>query len=134
MILGLGIDVASKERLRAALERHGESFRERVLTERERLALASRRDADDALAGSWAAKEATVKALGGAAAFAWHDIEIARDEGGRPSLDLRGAARAAADRLGVARAWVSISHDAGVAVAVVVLEGEAPAPPTEERP
>ena len=123
MILGLGIDVASIDRMKQVLDRHGERLWNRVLTERERAQLAGRRDRATALAGRWAAKEAAVKAFTGRAGALWHDFEVRKGPRGEPEMFFQGKASLAAERLGVARALVSITHDAGVAAAVVVLEG-----------
>ena len=123
MVVGLGIDVASIERLRSALDRFGDRFWQRILTANERADLASRPDRALALAGRFAAKEAAAKALGGQPDVWWHEIEIRPDARGTPVLTFLGPARGHADRLGVRRALVSITHDAGVAAAVVVLEG-----------
>jgi len=123
VVLGLGIDVASIERMRAVLDKYGDRFWERVLTPRERQALTHRRDRATALAGRWAAKEAAVKAFSGRAGALWHDFEVDRDLSGAPRMRFAGRAADAASSMGVARAHVSITHDAGVAAAVVVLEG-----------
>ncbi len=123
MILGLGIDVASIDRIRAVLDRHGERMWTRVLTSREQAILAGRRDRATALAGRWAAKEAAVKAFLGRAGALWHDFEVGRGLLGEPEMRFSGRAALVAQRLGVSRALVSITHDAGVAAAVVVLEG-----------
>ncbi len=123
MILGLGIDVASIERMSRVLERHGDRLWSRVLTERERAALARRRDRAAALAGRWAAKEAAVKAFHGRAGALWHDFEVRKGLLGEPVMHFEGRAALVAERLGVMRAHVTITHDAGVAAAVVVLEG-----------
>lgn len=122
MILGLGIDVASIERMRAVLDRHGERMWTRILTPIERAALAKRRDRATALAGRWAAKEAAVKAFSGKAGALWHDFEVRRASSGAPEMHFQGRAAVEAARRGVVRAHVSITHDAGVAAAVVVLE------------
>ena len=123
MILGLGIDVASIERMRGVLERHGERMWTRILTPIEQKALEQRRDRATALAGRWAAKEAAVKAFSGKAGALWHDFEVRRSASGAPEMYFQGRAALTAQRLGVVRAFVSITHDAGVAAAVVVLEG-----------
>jgi holo-[acyl-carrier protein] synthase len=123
VILGLGIDVVSIDRMSRVLARHGERLWNRVLTERERAALAQRRDRAIALAGRWAAKEAVIKAFIGRAGALWHDFEVRKGVLGEPEMHFQGRAALVADRLGVARALVSITHDAGVAAAVVVLEG-----------
>jgi holo-[acyl-carrier protein] synthase len=121
MIVGIGVDVCSIERMRKALERHGERFFARICTEREKTDLAGR-DQATALAGRFAAKEAFAKALDGARGVAWHDVEVRRAASGRPLLELRGTATDAVERFGANRWHVSISHDAGVAVATVILE------------
>ena len=123
MILGLGIDVTSIERQRAALARFGDRIWARILTANERADLANRPDRALALAGRFAAKEAAAKALGGPPDVWWHELEIRPDARGTPQLAFLGPARVHADRLGVRRIFVSITHDAGVAAAVVVLEG-----------
>ena len=63
-------------------------------------------------------------ALGAPAGLGWHDAEVARDSAGRPCFELRGTVARAASDLGVRRVHLSLSHDAGVATAFVVLEGE----------
>lgn len=124
MIVGLGIDVCSVPRIASALERFGEKFWERVLTPRERLDLAERRaDRAAALAGRFAAKEAFSKAIGAPKDVWWQDVEVRKSESGAPELVAHGPALPHMARLGVKRAWVSISHDGGAAAAVVVLEG-----------
>lgn len=125
MIVGLGIDVASVERIARSLERFGERFWERILTAEERADLADRRaDRAAALAGRFAAKEALSKALGAPRDVWWQDVVVRRARGGRPQLELRGPATVRAKELGVARMHLSLTHDAGVAAAVVVLEAE----------
>ena len=128
MIVGLGVDVCSIDRMRKALERHGDRFFARICSERERADLVGR-DAATALSGRFAAKEAFAKALDGARGVAWHDVEIRRAESGRPVLELRGTAAACVAKFGADKWHVTISHDAGVAIAVVVLEQIGRAPP-----
>jgi holo-[acyl-carrier protein] synthase len=123
VIVGLGIDIASIDRMREVLTRHGERMWTRILTPREQAALAHRRDRATALAGRWAAKEAAVKAFLGRSGALWHDFEVGRGLLGEPEMHFQGRAARMAERLGVVRALVSITHDAGVAAAVVVLEG-----------
>jgi holo-[acyl-carrier protein] synthase len=124
MLLGLGIDVASVERVRASLERFGDRFWQRILTENEQADLAGRADRATALAGRFAAKEAAAKSLGGPPDVLWHTIEVRSDGRGAPRMEFLGAAREHAERLGVRRILVSITHDAGVAAAVVALDSE----------
>jgi holo-[acyl-carrier protein] synthase len=76
------------------------------------------------LAARFAAKEALAKALGAPVGLQWHDAEVHRGADGRPHLVMRGTVAARAERLGAVHTHVSLSHDAGIASAVVVLEGE----------
>jgi holo-[acyl-carrier protein] synthase len=115
-IIGVGIDVVDIERFGEALERTPH-LAERLFTplERER-ALAS-------LAARFAAKEALAKALGAPGNLSWHDAEVVSESSGRPLLELRGTVLARANDLGAATVHLSLSHDAGIASAVVILEG-----------
>jgi holo-[acyl-carrier protein] synthase len=123
LILGLGIDVASIERMQVVLAPPGARLWTRVLTPGEQAQLSTRRDRAVALSGRWAAKEASVKAFGGRAGALWHDFEVVRGPLGEPTMRFHRRAAALARSLGVARVLVSITHDAGVAAAVVILEG-----------
>jgi holo-[acyl-carrier protein] synthase len=116
MIVGVGIDVCDIERFAASLERTP-GMRERLFTPSE----ATRPVAS--LAARFAAKEALAKALGAPIGLAWHDAEVVSESSGRPIFELRGTVAARAAELGVARVHVSLSHDAGIASAMVVLEG-----------
>lgn len=124
MIVGLGVDVCSIERMKKALERHGDRFFARICSDEEREDLVGR-DQATALAGRFAAKEAFAKALDGARGVGWHEVKVRRAESGRPRLELTGNALRVAEEFGASRWHISITHDAGVAVAVVVLEGAA---------
>ncbi|MHB8764488.1 MAG: holo-ACP synthase [Deferrisomatales bacterium] len=125
MILGLGLDLVEVARIRRIREARGERFLRRVFTEAEAAGCLSRRDPDPGLAARFAAKEAGMKALGTGwgEGVGWRDLEVVSAPGCPPRLRLHGAAGAAAERLGVASAHLSLTHDAGVAGAVVVLEG-----------
>lgn len=125
MIIGVGLDVCSIERMRRALERHGDRFFARICSEKERADLVGR-DPATALAGRFAAKEAFAKALDGAPGVGWHDVEVRRMDSGRPRLELQGNALVLATKAGVQRWHITITHDAGIAAAVVILEGELP--------
>lgn len=117
--MGIGVDVADISRLEEALARTP-ALASRLFADSERgLPLRS-------LAGCFAAKEAAAKALGAPAGLAWHDAVLSRDDAGRPWLQVRGTVAAAAQRLGVTSWHVSLSHDAGICVAMVVAEGSGP--------
>ncbi len=126
MIVGIGTDVVSIERIAGVLERHGERFVKRILTPEERRRYAATRAKASHLAKRWAAKEAFSKAIGTGihAPFTWQSITVGRDAKGKP-LVVPGALMAKhLKKLGVTGAHVSLSDDAGVAVAFVVLEGK----------
>jgi holo-[acyl-carrier protein] synthase len=115
-VVGVGVDVVDIARFEQALERTP-GMRERVFTLSERqLPLPS-------LAARFAAKEALAKALGAPGGLAWHDAEVVSDERGRPSLVVRGTVADAAGDAGVATWHVSLSHDGGNAIAVVIADG-----------
>ena len=115
MIVGVGIDVVDIARFAATLERTP-AMRPRLFTEQELTrSLAS-------LAARFAAKEALAKALGAPAGLHWTDAEVQTDTTGRPRLVMVGSVAARAAELGVLSTHVSLSHDAGIASAVVVLE------------
>jgi holo-[acyl-carrier protein] synthase len=116
VIIGVGIDVVDVARFARSLDRTPR-LAVRVFTPAERaLSVAS-------MAARFAAKEALAKALGAPAGLAWHDCEVITDTTGRPWLEIRDSVAAAAAALGVAHLHLSLSHDAGIASAVVVLEG-----------
>jgi holo-[acyl-carrier protein] synthase len=124
MIVGLGLDVCSIERMRRAVERHGDRFFSRICSEIERKDFDAKNAlaAATTLAGRFAAKEAFAKALDGAPGVGWHEVEIRRGPSGRPHMTLLGRAHTLASAAGAIHWHVSITHDAGVAAAVVILE------------
>jgi holo-[acyl-carrier protein] synthase len=114
-IVGVGIDVVDLSRFEDSLRRTP-GLAERLFTPAEgKLPTAS-------LAARFAAKEALAKALGAPANLAWHDAEVVSEDSGRPLFSLRGTVAARAAELGAAHVHLSLSHDAGIASAVVVLE------------
>lgn len=123
MVVGLGIDVASIERIARAIERFGPKFLDRLLTDDERHS-AEQKQCDRAafVAGRLAAKEASSKALGVPPGIGWHDVAVTRCPNGAPRLHFTGKAQERATEWGVTGVHLSITHDGGVAAAVVVLE------------
>ena len=117
MILGLGIDVVAIDRFEEALQR-SPGFLERVFTPLER------EFGHASLAARWAAKEALAKALRAPGGLSWQDAEIGKADDGAPDLVVRGTVAARAAEIGITRFHLSMSHDAGMASAVVVAEGE----------
>ncbi|WP_097866699.1 holo-ACP synthase [Streptomyces sp. rh34] len=122
MIIGVGIDVAEIERFGAALERTPQ-LADRLFVDSELTLPSGERRGTASLAARFAAKEALAKALGAPGGLLWSDAEVWVEESGQPRLRVRGTVAARAAELGV-RSWhVSLSHDAGVASAVVIAEG-----------
>ncbi len=112
----LGIDIVKVARIRAALDRFGDRFSRRVLTDGERRYV---RDRPQTLAGRWAAKEAVSKVLGlGVRGIGWREIEVQRLPTGQPAVRLHGRALARAEQLNMDRIALSISHESDYAVAI----------------
>ncbi|MDT0267790.1 holo-ACP synthase [Streptomyces sp. DSM 44915] len=122
MIVGVGIDVAEIDRFARSLERTPE-LAERLFVAAELLLPSGQRRGVASLAARFAAKEALAKALGAPGGLRWTDAEVVQTESGRPRLEVRGTVAARAAELGVTGWHVSLSHDAGVASAVVIAEG-----------
>nr|WSZ97890.1 holo-ACP synthase [Streptomyces sp. NBC_00857] len=122
MIIGVGIDVAEIDRFAESLRRTPQ-LADRLFLERELLLPSGERRGVASLAARFAAKEAVAKALGAPGGLHWTDAEVYVEDSGQPRLRVRGTVAARAADLGV-RSWhVSLSHDAGVASAVVIAEG-----------
>lgn len=113
-----GVDIIEIRRIEEALLRHGRRFLDRVFTEAEQFQCSGRAES---LAARFAAKEAAFKTLGGR--VGWCEVEVHREEGGKPRLLLHGRAKARAEALGLSKWAVSLTHNRGSAVAVVVASG-----------
>ncbi|MEU8135438.1 holo-ACP synthase [Streptodolium elevatio] len=122
MIVGVGIDVADIGRFGLSLERTP-GLAGRLFTEAERYVRPGQERGVASLAARFAAKEALAKALGAPRGLQWQDAEIRTEDSGRPVLTVRGTVAARAAELGVTGWHVSLSHDAGIASAVVIAEG-----------
>src|ERR1043165_1874027 len=122
MIVSIGIDIAEVYRIRETIARTPR-FVERVFTIAEREYCESRgAAAAQSYAARFAAKEAFLKALktGWRGKITWHDIEVANDADGVPSLKVTGEANVILERRGASRIHLSISHTAEHAIAYVV--------------
>jgi len=124
MIVGSGIDIVEIGRIQQSMDRHGKRFLDRVFTAAEQAYCLSKRTSAESLAARFAAKEAGAKALGTGISYgvSWLEIEVVREPSGRPTPRFQGRAAQVAERLGVARAAVSITHTANLAMASVVIE------------
>ncbi len=122
MDVQVGVDLIEIPRITAVLKRFGRRFLERVYTPTEQ-ALCRGRPSE--LAARFAAKEATMKALGtGRKGVGWREVEVLRDPRGRPLIYLHGRAQARAAALGLSGFRVSLSHDREMAIAMVVAWGD----------
>jgi len=116
MIIGIGIDVVDIGRFARALTREPR-LAERLFADCER------EQKIESLAARFAAKEAAIKALGGVGdGFSWRDVIVQKNEVGAPQLVVTGTMSQRATALGVNRWHLSLSHDAGLAIAMVVAE------------
>ena len=124
-MLSTGVDIIEIGRVGRVLERYGQRFLDRVYTPGE---IAYCRGRAPNLAARFAAKEATMKALGtGVRGVSWKDIEVVRHESGAPAIKLHGRAKRRAQRLGLQEIALSLSHSREYAVASVVIQHQ-PAP------
>jgi holo-[acyl-carrier protein] synthase len=116
MIVGVGVDLVDLTRFEHKLI-ETPSLVEKIFSVTERDAK------HQSLAGIWAAKEAVIKALGNSVGLAWHDVEVSKDEFGKPFLNISGATKERAESMGINSWHLSISHDGGMAMAFVIAEG-----------
>ena len=124
-VIGIGIDVVPVSRVQEILARHGERAPRRPFTPDEIARSADKANRALHLSGRLAAKEAAYKALsadGADLGIGWQHIEVERLDDGRPRLMLNGPAAARFAALGATRAHISLSHDGGIAAAIVILE------------
>ena len=127
-VAGLGVDIVEIDRMRTALERRPR-IKERLFSEEERAYCDARNKPEIHYAMRFAAKEAVLKALGtGFSGMSFRDVEVTRDERGRPIPRLSGRAAEVAEAAGVVELHLSLSftHSNAVASAVAVTAGMRP--------
>jgi len=124
MIRGVGLDVVETARVARALATYGARFAQRVFTAAELADCACRADRVEALAARFAAKEAFLKALGTGwiTGLSLRHVEVVKGKDGAPELRVHGAAAERMAERGARRIHVSLSHQPGLAAAVVILE------------
>lgn len=125
MILGTGVDLAEVPRIRAAIERYGGRFIERIYTAPEIAYVERKANRFERYAARFAAKEAGMKAIGTGwkRGVSWRDFEVVNLPSGRPTLRLHGVASEIAQQLGVRQISLSLTHTAELGMAHVILEG-----------
>jgi holo-[acyl-carrier protein] synthase len=124
MIVGTGVDLAEVPRIRAAAERFGAKFIERVYTPREIAYVERKANKWERYAARFAAKEAGMKAIGTGwrHGVRWQDFEVSNLPSGKPTLRFHGVAAQVAERLGVKNVALSLTHTAELGMAHVILE------------
>jgi holo-[acyl-carrier protein] synthase len=128
-IIGVGTDIVECLRIARMIERHGEQFLRRIYTEREIRSCNANKRTTENFAARWAAKEAVLKSLGGAAVrkISWTEIEIRTGSSdGRPKVMLCGATRELARGLQVADVHLSVAHCRAYATAYAIAVREQP--------
>jgi holo-[acyl-carrier protein] synthase len=121
-VLAVGIDVVAVDRFAASLTRTPGLAR-RLFTAREQVTASGHPRGAASLAARFAVKEAAAKALGVPAGMDWHDCQVVSENSGRPVLEVTKTVAAAAADLGITGWRISVSHDAGIAAAVVIALG-----------
>ena len=121
-VLSVGIDVVAVDRFAASLIRTP-ALATRLFTAAERVTAAGHPRGAASLAARFAVKEAAAKALGVPAGMDWHDCQVMSEDSGKPRLDVSATVAASAAAVGVKDWRISISHDAGIAAAVVIALG-----------
>ena len=128
MIFGIGTDLVQQSRIRASLERYGERFLQRILTQMEYALYAAKPRSEEQrtrfLAQRFAAKEAFSKALGTGIkqGVAWRDIGVHNEPSGKPLIHLSSKLEARVKGLGISGMHVTLTDDAGLTQAFVILE------------
>ncbi|MCB9904780.1 MAG: holo-ACP synthase [Planctomycetes bacterium] len=125
-IVSIGSDITRIDRMGELLERRGEALKERLFTEREQAYCEARKTRVTNYAGRFAVKEAVMKVLGTgwAQGVRWVDIETLRERGQAPRLVLHGKSAEIARARGIERIHITITHDAGLAMAFAVGESD----------
>lgn len=123
MVLGSGVDIIEVDRVKKAINKWGDSFLNKIFTEKEVAYSKRRRFAYQHLAARFATKEAVLKAFGGGWSrnLPWKDVEIVNDRKGKPEIILYGAAKTTYDKKRIKRIVVSMSHTRRYAVANAIL-------------
>lgn len=122
MIRGIGIDIVQNERIKRVAQRWGDKFLKRIFTDGE-LAYCMRHNPPyPQLAARFAAKEAVIKARGGAFGLTLKDIEVASNEAGKPYIQFAGPLAGIVTEFGTEKFHLTLTHERDYSVAFVVIE------------
>jgi holo-[acyl-carrier protein] synthase len=122
VVVGLGTDIVEIARIAKMIERHAETFINRIYTPEEIKYCQKRKHCYEAFAGRWAAKEAIMKVLGTGfvKGIGWLDIEILNEKSGQPFVNIRGGAGEYAEKIGIDEILITISHCKAYATATAI--------------
>ena len=125
-VIGIGTDITQCSRIEDMIQKHSDTFLNRVFTENEISYCGQRKAYAQHYTGRFAAKEAILKALGTgwAKGIHWTDIEVINEPGGKPIVSLTGQAKTISDSLGIKQVLITISHCDEYAVAFATAVGE----------
>jgi holo-[acyl-carrier protein] synthase len=116
MIIGIGVDLVDVSRFEKAITQTPK-LKERLFTEGEKSLN------NYSLAARFAAKEALMKAVGKAQGLSFQEVEVVKDQFGKPSFELSGLSEQTVSEKGISSLHLSLSHDGDMAVAYVIAEG-----------
>ncbi len=121
-VISIGTDIIEVDRIQLMIQKHGDTFFDRVFTDEEVRYCNARALASQHFAGRWAAKEAVLKVLGTgwAKGIKWTEMEVQNLASGKPIMQLSGKAAEVAQEIGVARVLISISHTRQHAIAYAI--------------
>lgn len=127
MIVGLGTDIVEISRIGQMIERHGDTFLNRVFTETENEYCGSKKNKEQHYAGRWAAKEAVMKTLGTGfiKGIGWKNIEVINLQSGKPTIVISGGVEQHAGEMGIDEILITISHSREFATATAIALGSA---------
>lgn len=122
MIAGIGTDIVEIERINKAVKRNS-NFLNKIFTDKELEYFKHRNFKGETIAGGFAGKEAVAKAFGtGFRNFNIKDIEILRDDFGKPIVYINGKAKELLKVYGSYKIHISISHSKENAIAYALME------------
>ncbi len=124
MIFGIGTDIVEVDRISEFSNKLGEKFLNRILLPTEQKYCLNYTDPAPYIAGRFAAKEAIAKAFGFGIGekIGWHDMEIVREESGKPNVQLHGKAQLLMDKIGSKKIQITLSHTNKHATATAIIE------------
>lgn len=124
MVVGLGVDIVQNDRIQGIIDKWGDKFLDKIFTETELDFINRHEQKLQRYASNYAVKEAFVKALGTGFrnGINFHNIQVRRDELGKPFIELMGTTKSFAEQKGINKIHTTISHEKDYSVAVVIFE------------